>query len=73
MNQTPIKIGTLWTLKTRFQSPWDAEPKPVKVIDVKAGWVRYETALGTATSKQIDVFLELYEPVEGDWPEEIDT
>lgn len=71
---TEIKIGSLWILMARFVSPWDPEPAPIKILDVKDAWVRYRThSGGFQHDKRIDAFLDIYEPVTSDWPEEIEV
>lgn len=71
----PIQIGSLWTLVNRGGDPWDAKPVTVKIIDVRAGWVRYQVGRGLLSDVRdpIGEFLQLYQPVESDWPEEIDA
>ena len=60
-----IKPGEEWMLDDRESGPWESTRfKPVKVIDVKAGWVRYFVSeIYPDERMKIGTFVRLYRKV----------
>lgn len=72
MKQQQIAVGTTWIRKQRFVNPWEPDPTPVKILEIKEGWVRFERESGGVGTHRLDAFLEIYEPV-SEWPVEIEV
>jgi hypothetical protein len=59
------KAGEQWRLSPTEADPWpQREPSPVKILDVKDGWVRYRLSeVFPDERKTIKDFLQIYQHV----------
>ncbi len=62
--------GETWGLIGHIEDPWPIKaPYKARIRDVKDGWVRYATAVGTWVESpdermKLDTFLKCYGPIE---------
>lgn len=64
--ETPPQVGEEWFLKANDGSPWPLKKyKPVKILDVKDGWVRYAFQYGFPSfgdeRLKVYIFMHVYQ------------
>ena len=59
-----IKIGSLWVFVKDWDDPFPSRYKPIKVVDVKQGWVLYDMSSSKNERLPIESFIDYYKPVE---------
>lgn len=61
--QTP-KPGERWAFQGK-QGPWpNKEHRPVVILDVRDGWVRYDMEVFKDQRMELDLFARMYRPVD---------